>query len=123
MPAAEIGNDIGNARREGWLALASCDRNEATACAQDQREARRSNEPNKKGDRVGRLWLSRLFHAFGIGSCLFVCLENCQGFEAKNSTRQTLPNSKGAALVLSDDFSDGEKFHVSIGEGSERRAD
>ena len=53
-PAADIGNDIGKRGRKGGLALASCDRNEATTCAQDQREAS-SNEPNKKGDRVGRL--------------------------------------------------------------------
>lgn len=52
-----IGNDIGKRGSEGWLALASCDRNEATACAQDQREAIRS-EPNKKGAPKGALaWL------------------------------------------------------------------
>jgi hypothetical protein len=57
MPAADIGNDIGNGTRKGRLALASCDRNEATTCAQDQREAS-SNEPNKKGAPKGALaWL------------------------------------------------------------------
>ena len=61
MPACDIGNDIGKGWRKGRLALASCDRNEATTCAQDQREAS-SSEPNKKGDRVGRLWLARLVH-------------------------------------------------------------
>lgn len=69
MPPADIGNDIGKRERKGWLALASCDRNEATTCAQDQREARRNNEPNKKGAPKGALaWLNQFTVSIGEGS-------------------------------------------------------
>ena len=52
MPAAEIGNDIGNARREGWLALALGDRNESV---QQLGQASPKKKPPLLGEGLGSL--------------------------------------------------------------------